>query len=85
MADQEKKKSKKGLSKIDQMFVEIYEAEHSLRKGEINAAYFKYLRLIYDFKLLSKKEKEKLHGFLSRLYEEIKLAREKYDYEHSSD
>ena len=80
-ASVDKKGKKKELTKLDKMFVKISEAETVLRRGDINAAYFKYMRVVHDYKLLSAKEKEKLHGFISRLYEEIKLAREKFEYE----
>ena len=80
--DEEKKKGKKKeLGQIDILFVKLSEAETVLRRGDLNSAYFKYMRVVHDFRLLSAKEKEKLHGFVSRLYEEIKLAREKFEYE----
>jgi len=76
------KKGKKELTQVDKMFVKISEAETVLRRGDINSAYFKYMRVVHEYKLLPVKEKEKLHGFISRLYEEIKLAREKFAYEN---
>ena len=79
---EDKKGKKKELSLVDKMFVKITEAETILRRGDINGAYFKYMRVVHDFKLLSAKDKEKLHGFVSRLYEEVKLAREKFAYEN---
>ncbi len=73
----------KSKNKIDRMFLQVASAESQLRHGELNKAYDIYVELRKDFEELKPKDKEKLHGFLSRLYEEIRLAREKYEYEHS--
>ena len=40
------------------------------------------MAIVYDYKLLADKDRQRVNSFIARLYEEIKLAREKYDYEH---
>jgi hypothetical protein len=81
LAEEEIRKKEKA-TKLEMMFLKISEAESSLRKIDLNDAYFKYLRLVHDYKDFTGEERLKLHDFIARLYDEIKLAREKYDFEH---
>ncbi|NTV24383.1 MAG: hypothetical protein HGA85_08535, partial [Nanoarchaeota archaeon] len=82
--EDKKAELEKQMTKTDEMFTKIAQAEYSLRKGDINDAYFKYMAIVYDYKLLADKDRQRVNSFIARLYEEIKLAREKYDYEHQS-
>ena len=68
----------KQMNIIGKLFNEISEAEYALRNKDLNTAHSIYLTIHSEFKLLDKEEKIRLHGFISRLYEEIKLARETY-------
>jgi len=72
------------LTKMDGMFMAISDAEYSLRKKDINTAYNIYMAILKKFNELEGKDQERLHGFVSRLYEELNLAREKYMFEHES-
>jgi hypothetical protein len=81
LAEEEIRKKEKA-SKLEMMFLKISQAESSLRRMDLNDAYFKYLRLVHDYKEFTGDERLKLHDFIARLYDETKLAREKYDYEH---
>ena len=76
-------KAKLKSTKVDKMFINITNAESNSRKMELNKAFDIYLKLRKDFENLEFKDKQKLYDFISRLYEEIKLAREKFDYETS--
>ena len=76
-------KAKLKSTKVDKMFINITNAESNLRKMELNKAFDIYLKLRKDFENLEFKDKQKLYDFISRLYEELKLAREKFDYETS--
>ena len=78
LQEEKAKKQKEKLNKIDTMFMKISEAESLLRRQDLNGAYFIYRRLVADFKLLSESDKKKLHGFVARLYDEIRLARERW-------
>lgn len=68
----------KKLGKLDSMFSKITGAEEALRKKNMNKAYELYLEIHNEFNTLNDDEKKKLHGFISRLYYEIRLAREEY-------
>ncbi len=72
------KTKKTGLNKLDNVFLKISEAEALLRKKDLNSAYLKYLNIVSDIKALSDKEKKRVEGFVSRVYDEINLAREEY-------
>ncbi|MEM3374547.1 MAG: hypothetical protein QXE31_04985, partial [Candidatus Woesearchaeota archaeon] len=79
LVEKESKVINNPLTKLDEMFFKINQAEILLRQRKINEAYFIYLRLINEYKLLQQSDKRKIHGFIARLYEEIKLAREQYE------
>jgi hypothetical protein len=83
LEDKKAKTQTKPRNKVDALFANITEAESCLRRQDLNSAYFKYVAISHDFNSLSSEDKQKLHGFISRLYEEIKLAREKYEFENT--
>ena len=83
ISEEIKRMKTKSITKVDLLFVKISEAETSLMRGDLNGAYFKYLRLVHDFNYLPENDRKRLHGFMARLYDEIKLAREKYEYEQA--
>ena len=67
------------MTKVDIMFLDVAKAESHLRRNELNLAYGLYVNLHKKFNELSDRDKKRLHGFISRLYEEVKLARENYE------
>ncbi|MFH2020755.1 MAG: hypothetical protein ABIJ34_05035 [archaeon] len=66
---------------LDMMFLELSKAESALRSKKLNDAFANYLSLYEKYQKLKENDKLKVHGFLTRLYEEIRLAREEYDLE----
>jgi len=77
-----KKERKEHLSHTDMMFSKISEAESMLIKEDLNNAFYLYKKLVHEFKQIPEQDKTRVQEFLSRLYQEMRLARERYDYEH---
>jgi hypothetical protein len=77
----EPKKKMPPAKAADRIFFMISSAEADIRNKRLNDAYQKYITINSEFKNIEKKDKEKLYGFISRLYEEMKLSRELYQEE----
>ncbi|MEM2131270.1 MAG: hypothetical protein QXR96_01985, partial [Candidatus Woesearchaeota archaeon] len=73
------KTTKEDKINLKDIYNKINSAENLLIQKNINEAYFLYLRIINDYKLLDYDEKKKIYGFIERLYQEIKLAREEFE------
>jgi hypothetical protein len=68
-------------SNVDKIYMMISGAESALQRKNLNSAYELYMRIHSAFGALKPDEMKKVHGFVTRLYEEIRLSREEYELE----